>query len=484
MHLRHKFGILVLIYVLSLTGTLATSVWCIVVYLHSAYGEFEATFNRQNEIERLSALVRLQRGLVEASAPSPSLSQSYASINAELSKEITRLDKAFRTGPYGDFWSDIQAAQTVKHVAVLNYVATIQTSHTSASSVDKCRTHVERAFEELMVSLAGLIRALSSQRQLNVDRVAATQRRVVSILMINAACGSILCLIGLFYVRRWVTSPVARLREATRHISQGDFSYRVETPSRDELGLLADEVNEMCVTIVSMQTKLVEQERLAGAGEMVTRLAHNIRNPLAGLRGLAETTLQRHRGDEQTAESQQRIIETVDRFEKWLRDLQQSVSPLTLNIQPADIGELINNVEKVLRPMADRREVELEVRVDPAIHRVRIDTMHFEQALVALMTNALQASERGQAVTVQVSSDTHTPWRWCLTVADEGAGIPPELREKIFLPYFTTRPGGSGLGLAMAGKVVKLHGGRLEVESKPGEGSRFTATMPGLITDG
>ena len=110
--------------------------------------------------------------------------------------------------------------------------------------------------------------------------------------------------------------------------------------------------------------------------------------------------------------------------------------------------------------------------------------MHFEQALVALMTNALQASERGQAVTVQVSSDTHTPWRWCLTVADEGAGIPPELREKIFLPYFTTRPGGSGLGLAMAGKVVKLHGGRLEVESKPGEGSRFTATMPGLITDG
>ena len=107
----------------------------------------------------------------------------------------------------------------------------------------------------------------------------------------------------------------------------------------------------MSTTIIEMQTKMVEQERLAAAGEMVTRLAHNIRNPLAGIRGLAEATIHSHPDDEQTTECQKRIINTVDRFEKWLRDLQQSVSPLELNLQPVAIGEVLDSVVTALRPM-------------------------------------------------------------------------------------------------------------------------------------
>jgi signal transduction histidine kinase len=132
------------------------------------------------------------------------------------------------------------------------------------------------------------------------------------------------------------------------------------------LGQLAEEVNEMSATVVAIQTQLVEQERLAAAGEMVTRLAHNIRNPLAGIRGLAEATTALHPEDIELVGCQQRITDTVDRFEKWLRDLQQSVTPLKLNLQPVRLEELVGGVMTALRPMFDRRGFVMWWRLTPA----------------------------------------------------------------------------------------------------------------------
>ena len=102
---------------------------------------------------------------------------------------------------------------------------------------------------------------------------------------------------------------------------------------------------------------------------------------------------------------------------------------------------------------------------------VQLDSVHFEQALVSLVTNAVQASEKGQLVSCGRRTTARNPWpdgdsRW----KDHGVGIPRELHHKIFLPYFTTKPDGNGIGLAMANKVVRLHGGELKVESEPGKG--------------
>jgi len=325
---------------------------------------------------------------------------------------------------------------------------------------------------------------LRKQREQSVEEAAATQATVVQILLVNTACGALLCLLGLFFVRRWVVQPVEGLREATRHLSAGEFGHRIEPKSRDELGLLAGEVNQMASIIAQMQERLVEQERLAGAAEMVKRLAHNIRNPLAGIRGLAEATSDRHQNDNETRECQQRIVETVDRFEKWLRDLQESVSPMTLCPQPTRIDELIRQVITALKPMFHRRDVEIQMNVSADLSPVHLDSMHFEQALVALLTNAVQASQPGQSVRIEVRPCPDRSGDWQLIVEDQGEGIPDEIRDKIFVPYFTTKPGGTGVGLAIAGKVIKAHGGQLTVDSRPGQGSRFVAILPGLAKGG
>ena len=484
MHLRHKFGVLALIYVLSLTGTVATSVWCIGYYFHSALRLFEPTFEGQDSVERLRRLVGTQRDMFDVPGGVQQLSDEYYANQEEIESGLGRLAPTFSSGDDAARWSLVEAAAASKRQAVAAYINDVGGGTSRGPQAEAlATTDVDSAFDRLDRALARLSQSLSLRRQEIVDQVRGTQDTVLTILLANAAGGALLCIVGLVFVQKWVTRPVARLRDATKHISEGDFSYRIVTRSRDEIGLLANEVNGMCATIVAIQTRLVEQERLAAAGEMVTSLAHNIRNPLGGLRGLAESTLQRHEDDEQTAECQRRIIETVDRFEKWLRDLQHSVSPLTLNIVPAQIASLIENVATVLRPMAERRNVELKVVIDPKIDRVGIDGMHLEQALVALMTNALQASRPNTVVTVSATPDGETPGHWCLSVEDQGEGIPPELRERIFLLYYTTKADGSGLGLAMANKIVKLHGGRLELESEVGKGSRFTARMPGLVAD-
>jgi signal transduction histidine kinase len=338
-----------------------------------------------------------------------------------------------------------------------------------------------RAFVRLDETLGEVSRSLNVQRQMNVARAASTQSQVVLILLSSAVLGVGLCWLGLLSMRKWVVQPVAKLREATWRIAQGDFDYRLPINSGDELGRLAGEVNHMCSTIRDMQRRLIEQERLAAAGEMFARLAHNIRNPLAGIRALAEATVQQRPEPDEAVECQLRIIKTVDRFEKWLRDMQQSVSPMTLNLQPVAITEPVESVATALGPLFHRRGVSLSVQIEPGMPPVLIDSAHFEQGLAALVTNAIQASTPGQEVRIAASAVPEGEDKWKIVVEDTGAGISPEIRDKIFLPCFTTKPDGNGLGLAFANKVVKIHGGELTFESVRGQGTRFTATFPGLV---
>lgn len=461
MQLRWKFGCLVLIYLLSLTANLVMSSWCIVVYFDSAFRRYETGLDSEQSIQRVRALLRQHRETAQDNGRGVDFAAEGQTIQRELAATISRL----------------RAADDLPSLAAIAAVLE-ESSAGRPSSVSGPAGRSDLDVEQLDQLLGRAAMELEGRRQQSVLKAAATQWRVMQIILINAVCGVLLCLVGLIFVRRWVIRPVAALRTAARHLAVGDFSHRIEVRSRDELGLLACEVNQMASRIAEMQAKLVEQERLAGAAEMVERLAHNIRNPLAGIRGLAEATSARHVDDAETVECQRRITDTVDRFEKWLRDLQASVSPMTLHPQPADVGELIRQAITVLQPMLQRREVAIQVDVPTTMPPVHVDSMHFEQALVALLTNAVQASRPGQTVRVEAGPCPHRRNSWQLVVQDDGEGISSEVRDKIFVPYFTTKRGGTGIGLTIAGRVAKAHGGEIVVDSTPGHGSRFVVILP------
>jgi len=294
--------------------------------------------------------------------------------------------------------------------------------------------------------------------------------RLRMLLLLGAALAGalLLAVLSLVLFRRWVITPVARLRTAADRIGHGDFTHRIPVEGRDELAQLSDQVNRMAGTVLQMQDERVERERLAAVGEMLRRLSHNIRNPLSGIRGVAEIAHRRLDEDSPLHEHMRRIINTVDRLDSWLRDLLRSSSPLALHPEEVDVRAWLADLLDTHRLIAATKNVDLEVCVDEAPREAVFDRRHLEQAVTALVTNAIQASQAGGRVRVSARSglaEDADRSEWTLEVADEGPGIPHEVAGSIFQPHFTTKPDGSGMGLAIARQVVQGHGGSIHLDT-------------------
>ncbi len=295
--------------------------------------------------------------------------------------------------------------------------------------------------------------------------------------------------LGVALIRRWVLLPVAQLRVAAARIAEGEFSYRIPVPESaraDELARLSTEVNQMAGMVRSMQEDRVDRERLAAVGEMVRRLAHNLRNPLGGIRGLAELTRSELRDTTQPSaraiaemrESQDRIIDSVDRFERWLNELLNVTRPAEVVPEPTDVAPWLEGLIRAHEPAAQTRGVFLQLRVEAALPKVWMDARHLEHAVSAIVSNAIDAAGSPDArkacpaplVRVEARQQPardkagHPP-AFQLAITDTGMGISSTLHEKIFRPYFTTKRDGNGIGLAIAQQVVRAHGGRIHVES-------------------
>lgn len=330
------------------------------------------------------------------------------------------------------------------------------------------------------------------------DYGSGLRRRVNIALALALGTGLATAGFAAIRLKRWVLAPVNDLRVAASRIAEGDFAHRVPdpadaggsggaAPTNDELALLAREVNHMAGMVSTMQEERVARERLAAVGEMARRLAHNLRNPLSGIRALAEDSRSDLPPDSDIRERQSRIITTVDRFERWLRDLLATTSPLEVQPTTQAVGPWLTRVAEALTPMAEARGVSLRVRTEQAPAEATFDARHLEQALVALLTNAVQASPPESPVVMWAEHDRD---RWRVLIADSGPGVPDELIHKIFDAHFTTKPGGSGMGLALCRQVVLEHGGTVSVvkgeqpapgEAQPGFGAAgavFSINLP------
>lgn len=305
------------------------------------------------------------------------------------------------------------------------------------------------------------------------------------VILSGIAAAFLLIFLGTLLVRRWISTPVQRLRLAAVRIAAGDYAHRVVVDTSDELGMLGQEVNEMAALVAKTQAEAVERARLASTGEMVRRLAHNIRNPLAGIRGLAELTIKRLPTNETVREDQSQIVHTVDRFNDWLKDLLEATSPLEMRPHRTNIAGWLEGIVASHQPLARMRSVTLSLDTAHAPPTARFDAKHLEHAVVVILTNAIQASapESEVAVTSQAIDNGKT---WQVSIRDRGPGIPTEIREKVFNPYFTTKPDGTGIGLAIAQQVVKLHDGSLSFEtatSGPERGTTFILRIPIVDSD-
>jgi signal transduction histidine kinase len=246
------------------------------------------------------------------------------------------------------------------------------------------------------------------------------------------------------------------------------------------LQVLADQLAatlELCQLIaekVQLERALAEKAKLAFLGEMATRIAHNVKNPLSSMKTLVQLLEEDTTLPERARRDCQLVISEIDRLNTNISQVLRYAKPARDTDRTVDLAALVASVVNVLRAEAARRQVgiELESRETPCT--VQGGEEAASDIVSNLIVNALQASPAGSAVCVRVANEEPTG-HVLLQVEDHGPGIPESLREKIFQPFFTTRPGGTGLGLAIVTRRVEEIGGQVEfVSPLKGEGGGGT----------
>jgi PAS domain S-box-containing protein len=230
-----------------------------------------------------------------------------------------------------------------------------------------------------------------------------------------------------------------------------------------------------------MQRRLIHQETLASLGQMAAGVAHEIRNPLGGIK-MAMAVLAQHEGDGLSREMIATMRSGVGEIESIVSHLLDYTRETRLDRQPYDVDRITRQVVRSLADDAAARGVSLSCRAGPDAVPALVDGQKLRQVLTNVVRNAVEAAERRPGGRVEVGCAGHNG-TVRLEVSDNGVGMTPTERERMFLPFFTTKPTGTGLGLAIVKKIVDLHGGEIRVASEPGQGTRVEIALPAGVLD-
>ncbi len=220
-----------------------------------------------------------------------------------------------------------------------------------------------------------------------------------------------------------------------------------------------------------MEAQVAREERLSAVGRYAAGLAHEIRNPLASLSGSVQLLRDEHKDPLFDI-----VLREVRRLNNLVEDFLDSARPVRLALTEADPGQIIGEVVATFRNdrSYETRVLRTRVRMLPS---VRLDAGRFRQVIWNLLLNAAQATPDFGTIEVSAEIDEEKGLLM-VRVQDDGVGIAPDALRTLFDPFYTTRAGGTGLGLANVDRVVRAHGGSVEVQSTPGEGARFTLSFP------
>ncbi len=326
------------------------------------------------------------------------------------------------------------------------------------------------------------------------------------------ATGLAVLLLSFLLLWGLVLRPVKRLRRAMERAGAGDLGARIPVRSGDEMGELARSWNAMAGELqharedlegwnrtleqrVQEKTAQLEQthhqmvvvEKMASLGKLAAVVAHEINNPLAGIRTYARLLRRQLAGGEAappSAEQRQetdRVLEMVDseagRCGDIVRNLLAFSRQQAARLSEEDLTPVIERCRLLLNHQAEMLNVTLEARVDAGLPRVVCDAAQVQQMILALAMNALEATPAEGRVSMEARRDGDGVR---LLVADTGSGIPKEHLDRIFEPFFTTKEAGKGvgLGLAVVYGIVNSHHGTITVDSEPGQGTTFTVRLP------
>ncbi|MDX2088367.1 MAG: ATP-binding protein [Kofleriaceae bacterium] len=327
-----------------------------------------------------------------------------------------------------------------------------------------------------------MIKANELAEQLDVNLARGTERLENNehrLRMIAISGGLAAVLLGLG-ITAWVVitlRPLRRLRDGARRIAAGDYASRIPERGPAEVADLAREFNSMGRAVEERERSLVRSERLAAVGKMAAMITHEVRNPLSSI-GLNTELLEEEVGDSTEARELCRSIHReVDRLTAITEEYLAFARLPKPKVAQESVNTMVGALVSFVREDLAAKQVTLATDLAPEDPIGILDAGQIRQCLINLVRNAADAvvAKGGGTVTLRTRRDGK---RVAIEVEDNGVGIPTEVLPRLFDPFFSTKEGGNGLGLALTQQIVRDHGGELDVASTVGRGTTFTVRIP------
>jgi two-component system NtrC family sensor kinase len=319
------------------------------------------------------------------------------------------------------------------------------------------------------------------------------------------------CLLSVAFVLLFVHRPVRELLAGIRSLGLGERFTRIPVHSRDELGVVAEAFNSMAGEVeeahgevtewartledrVQEKTSelerahksLVHNEKMASLGRLAATVAHEVNNPLFGMLTYARLSMKDLARCEGDPEVKGRIVSNLQVIERESRrcgDLMKNLLAFSRQAPPkrtaTQVNTVIDRACALVQHQCELAQIGLIRELDDQLPEISADPSQVQQVLVVLMVNAVEAMGKGGSITVRTNAMPDAQGV-SITLKDTGPGIPEEIQERIFEPFFSTKDDQhrTGLGLAVARGIVERHGGTLGLRSRPGEGAEFTVHLP------
>jgi two-component system, NtrC family, sensor kinase len=352
----------------------------------------------------------------------------------------------------------------------------------------------------------GMVKPIYNDRQCNLCH--GTKSRIIGLLNVNyslvetrkriaeltnlfilstVAIISFLSLAISLVMLKFVKKPLIRMGQNMAKVEAGDLSVRMTSHGKDEIGRLINSFDSMVGRLDRAKKELEafhfqqmeRADRLASVGEMAAGIAHEIKNPLTGIAAAITVLKDDFPPEDDRVGIINEVLEQISRLDKTVNDLLFFGKPTKAEPTCADINSALKKILAFAAQHRGGKNIEKKLELQENLPAVYVDPKQIQQVFLNLFLNAVQAMQQGGTLTVQSGLVKRNGVDMVqVHVKDTGQGIPPQILEKIFVPFFTTKAQGTGLGLPICHRLIEQHGGHLSVVSEDGKGTTFTVELP------
>jgi nitrogen fixation/metabolism regulation signal transduction histidine kinase len=328
----------------------------------------------------------------------------------------------------------------------------------------------------------GINAILEKYKSLKIISTALTRDFQIFILLISLPVILIAVIIG-FYLASEITKPINSLVGGTKTIANGVYGYQIKDKASDELGELIHAFNIMSKDLQENKNRLFEAEKLAAWREVAKKLAHEVKNPLTPIKLASERLLRNY--STKSKEEFEKILEScsttiateVDRLKDLVNEFSEFARFPASNFNSENIVELIKSFMTIYREANKNTSFRLINGLTPDESVVKVDKNQMRQVIINLIENALDA--QGNNINISLSCVFKSGKKYVrLDVKDNGVGVPDDIAENIFMPHFTSKKKGNGLGLSIVKNIIEEHKGIIYFESIENVGTTFTVELP------